>query len=200
MKKFSKSVMLFVSVVAVSAFVVPAMASAATWTGSIPSTHVFDSPNPANRLLFNSSLGAGSTCAVARFHIDVRSSTDAVVTGTNFQNCMGTGLAVNCTATATGSNFPWTVTNPATDNIQIHGVHVTVLFENTPGNATACALPAPVTVTGTLSGGQWTNAGHEIEFLDDAGLHVTSPLGPGTVTISGTLADTQRTTTMIDTP
>jgi hypothetical protein len=204
MKKLSKrSMLVFGSLLLVCAFA-PAMASAASWTGTFPSTHVLDSPNPANRLSFSANLGggliAGWTCAVAQLHFDLLSRFDAVVTGTNFKACHGTGASVNCTVTPTGTGFPWTITNPTTTSLSIHRVHVSVLFENTPGAGGACGAPGTVTVTGTLNGGTWTNPGHEVEFTNATGLVSHSPtLGNNLpTTVSGTLASTDNTITMVD--
>jgi hypothetical protein len=203
MKKLSKrSLLLFGLGLLVCAFA-PAMASAASWTGTFPSTHVLDSPNPNQRLSFSATtaLGAaGSSCAVAQFHIDLLSRSDAIVTGTNFRQCHGTGAAVNCTATPVGTGFPWTITNPTTTNLSIHRVHVDVFFENTPGAASACAAPGNVTVTGTLTSGTWTNPGHEVEFTAATGLVSHSPVLGNNLptTVSGTLASTDNGITMVD--
>ena len=70
MKKFSKKgVLLFAGAMAVCAFVLPAVASAATW-GPAPSHHVLDSPNFG----FTSAGGAGaitSSCTSSSFTANV---------------------------------------------------------------------------------------------------------------------------------
>lgn len=200
MKKLSKkSVLLCASVMAMCAFAMPAMASAASWSGTL-GTHVFDSSNPNNRLAFSvPAISAGATCPIAQLHGDVRNSSDAVITGVAFQNCMGTGNAVNCTLTFTATSLPWTVTNPTTNNVTIDGIHFDKLFENTPGNATACAIPGQITLTGSLNSGVWSNPAHEITFTNATGLvaHVNG-IGSLPVSTTGTLRDTAQTLTMVD--
>jgi hypothetical protein len=197
-KVSNRGALLFVGVMAVCALAMPAMAGAASWTGTL-GNHVFDGSNPANRLAFSvAAISSGSTCAVAQFPIDIRSASDAQATHATFINCMGVGNAVNCTATATGTNFPWTVTNPTTANVTIDGVDVDVNFENTPGNATACGVPGNVRVTGNLSGGAWTNPAHEITFTNATGTTAHTSLGSFPATVTGTLRDTAQTLTMAD--
>jgi hypothetical protein len=203
MKKFSKkSLLLFGSLLLVCAFA-PSMASAASWTGTFPSTHVLDTPNPLQRLSFTATTALGPsgwTCAAVQLHIDVLSRSDAIVTGTNIRQCHGTGASVNCTVTPVGTGFPWTITNPTTTNISIHRVHVDLFFENTPGAASACAAPGNVTMTGTLTSGTWTNPGHELEFTAATGLVSHSPVLGNNLptTVSGTLASTDNGLTMVD--
>lgn len=202
MKKLSKkSVTLFVGVMAVCAFALPAMASAASWTGTFPSTHVLDSSNPANRVSFSvaAPVNAGSTCAIARFHVVLDSAFDGTVTAATFQNCMGAGGAVNCTVTPVATRLPWTITNPTTTNVTIDGVHIDAFFENTPGAASACAAPGNVTLTGNLAAGSWSNVGRELTFTSGSILsaHFAAPIGTQTAVVSGTVADTQDGT-MVD--
>jgi hypothetical protein len=197
-KVSNRGAMLFVGVMAVCALAMPAMAGAASWTGTL-GTHVFDGSNPANRLAFSvAAISSGSTCAVAQFDIDVLSSSDGVVTAAGFQNCMGVGNAVNCTATATGTGFPWTVRNPTTTNVTVNSVDVDVNFENTPGNPTACGVPGNVRVTGNLTNGAWTNGPHEITFTNATGTNAHTSLGTFPATVTGTLRDTAQTLTMAD--
>lgn len=197
MKKLSKkSVLLFAGVLSVCAFMVPSMASAAGFDPA--GTHLLDSSNPAHRLSFNvPAINAGSTCAEATFDVDVFTTGHATITSGLFRNCMGTNAAVNCTVTAVGTRFPWTVTPLSTTNVTIDGVHVDAFFENTPGNATACALPGNVTLTGNLTGGTVDNATHEIAFNGAAGLtaHIAPLAMSLPATVTGTLRDTQQTLT-----
>ncbi|HEV7492330.1 MAG TPA: hypothetical protein VGO10_01010 [Baekduia sp.] len=207
MKRFSKkSVLPFVGVLSVCAFALPGVASAASWFvdpgGAFPATTVLDSSNAANRLSFTTAAGAGSTCAVATFDVDIRSSSDAIVTSAGFLNCMGTGLSVNCTLTAapTAASLPWTITNTTTTNITIHNVDLTLHFENTPGNATACATPITSRVTGNLENGSWSNAGREVTYTNAPGLvaHGIPGAPNSAATVTGTLASTNLNVTMRD--
>jgi hypothetical protein len=201
-KTFSKkSAVLFAGVMAVCALALPSMASAASWSGTL-GDHTFDSTNANNRLSFSvgAPVTAGSTCGVSQFTLTVTNAFDAHIDGAIFQNCMGQGNSVNCTVTPTGTNFPWTVTNRLTSHLEIHNVDVDVFFENTPGNATACALPGNVRLTGTLTGGSWSNTNSEITLTNATGLtgHFPSPIGPQPATVSGTLRDTANTLKMVD--
>jgi hypothetical protein len=201
MKKFSqRGVLLFGVMLVVCAFV-PSMASAASWS-AIGTTHQLFSPN----LSFTSTgaLGqVGSSCNASEFDADVVTANTIEITSARFRDCMGTFGEVNCTVTPTGQNFPWTATATSTTDVQIHGVDVSVVFENTPGNPNACALATTVRVTGTLTGGSWapgaTIAGNELFFQHDDGLtvHTTAPtIASNPVFLNGTFRDTTQTLNM----
>jgi hypothetical protein len=112
---------------------------------------------------------------------------------------MGTFAEANCTVTQTAQNLPWTATATNTTNIQIHGVDVNVLFENTPGNPTACALPTTWRVTGTLTGGSWNAANNELFFQHDDGLTIhTAQFGSSAFFVTGTIRDTSGTLRVFD--
>jgi hypothetical protein len=112
-------------------------------------------------------------------------------------------VTLNCTATSKGTNFPWTATATSTTNIQIHGISVDILFENTPGNPTTCpALGAKALLTGTLTGGSWNPATNEAFLVNETGV-TAHFLGLGfasfsETTVSGTIRDTQGTLRMFD--
>jgi hypothetical protein len=199
MKKFSKKgVLLFGVVLMVCAFVVPSMASAASW-GVIGSTHVLDSSD-LSFLGHTTSGTLGEVCADSQFHVDVRSAAILTITSASFKNCMGIGtLGTNCTVTRTSTRFPWSATGASTTNVQIHDVHIDVKYENTPGNASTCALSGALfTWTGTLNSGSWNAATHSVTFTNATGLVATSASLPGVanVTVSGTIRDTAQTLTL----
>ncbi len=199
MKRFSqRGLLLFGVMLAVCAFVVPSMASAASWS-PIGSTHHLYSPNLAFSVTAGPAPGVGSSCPGLSLDVDVVSANAIEVTSGGFQPpCMGTGPAVNCTVTPT-AHFPWTVTATSTTNVQIHNVSVTVTFENTPGNPTACGLGhATSLVTGTLTGGSWNPASNELFLSGLSGLSVHF-LGTGLNTpafVSGTVRATSGTLRM----
>jgi hypothetical protein len=106
--------------------------------------------------------------------------------------------------TLTASKLPWTVTGLSTTNIQIHNFHVNILYENTPGNPTACPLNnVPVTWTGTLTSPtqtHWDGTAHQITLNNVAGLAIHSETfatlfggASQRVTVTGTLRDTSQT-------
>lgn len=201
-KKVSKkSFMLFIGVLAVSAFAMPAMASAASWApGNIGTTHILDASS-ANPVSFNvAAVGAGSTCGISQFHVDIRSAFDATVTSAAFKSCMGTGAAVTCTVTETATRLPWTITNPTTTNITIDGIHIDILYENTPGAPGNCALPGTITLTGNLHNGAWSQPSHEITWANAGSLvqHIDALAGSFPTVISGTIFDTAGTLTLTD--
>ncbi|HEX5925919.1 MAG TPA: hypothetical protein VFY45_18970, partial [Baekduia sp.] len=158
-------------VLAVCAFVGPSMASAASWSGL--GTHQLLSTN----LSFVGGVApsnVGWNCAQSTFDTSVTNGADAAVIGTRFSNCRGfPGTASgSCTVTPTGSGFPWTATATATDNIQIHNIHVNMAFEALPGTAASECLTfgLQITLTGTLTGGSWNISPREILFTSAHGL------------------------------
>jgi hypothetical protein len=194
-----KGTLLWLAVLAACAFAAPPSALAASWHGPFPSTHLLDTPNPNKRLSLNApAIGGGWSCSAGKLHLDIRSASDANVTDLVSGGCHGTGTAVNCTVTLVARGLPWTLTNPTTHNLTIHDIHITEVYENTPGNATACGLPGTQTLTGDLQGMTWTNPGHEIEFTDATGLalHVAGTTVP--VTLSGTFVDTSNNLVITD--
>jgi hypothetical protein len=166
-------------------------ASAAAWD-VVGSTHVLDSPN----LSFNmAAAGAGWSCASSQLHAEVRTSFVLAVTGASFKNCMGTAGGINCTATVGKTPADWLVTAIST-SVTIANFTMSVTYEHTPGNPTACPLfGSTFTVTGALTGGGWNQPAHEILYSADSGLsaHISGAL-PATAT--GTLRDTTQTLTL----
>jgi hypothetical protein len=191
MKKFSQRGVLLFGVMLAVCVLVPSLASAASW-----------SPVGTHRQLFSPNLSftatvpvlgqSGSLCAASEFTGDVATSNTIEITNAVFTRCMGTIGAVNCTSTPTGANFPWTATATSTTDVQIHGVDVTVVFENTPGNATACPNPGTIRVTGTLTGGSWNPTSNEVTLEHELGLtaHVLGTGLNGVATVDGTIRDT----------
>jgi hypothetical protein len=195
LRKLSKRVVLVVAgVLASAAFVGPSVSSAASW-GVVGSTHVLGTPDL--QISVGPPLSFGWQCKSNQLHSVVTSAAALSVTAASFSGCMGTASAVNCTTTPTATGFPWTVTGLTTTNIQIHNIHVTVQFENTPGNATACANPGFVTLTGTLASSSHTHwAGHEVTFVNATGPIAHTAAGNLPVIINGTLFDTSGTLTL----
>ncbi len=199
MKNLSqRGVLLFGVVLAVCVFVVPSLASAASWS-PINTTHHLFSPNLGFNVTSGPVGGAGWACAGSSFDVDVVNANTIEVTRGGFQGCMGTFNAVNCTATPVGT-FPWTATATSTADVQIHGVNITVLFENTPGNPTACPIfGSQITLTGTLTGGSWNPTSNELTLFGSTNL-TAHFLGTGGLNApafaQGTLRDTSGTLRM----
>ena len=198
MKKFSKKgVLLFAGAMAVCAFVMPSMASAASW-GVVGTEHTLHSPNfgytgtPAGPVI--------SACTNSTLTVDVRSAAALTLTRADFRGCTSSGAAIGtCTTTwtATPLNSPdWTITGPTTSNVQIHSVDIDVTFENHPGSAACGAVGQRLTITGTLSGGFYNDTTHQLILSDEEGLVSHGPLGTGALTIRGTFTDTAGTLTL----
>jgi len=195
MKKFSKkSMLLFVSAMALCAFAMPSMASASSW-GVVGSHHTLDSSSPVG---FNApALGTTSDCARNQFTITVTSTANVEIDSANFTGCTATGAAASvgfCTATSTSTNLPWTATAVTTSNLQIHGVNIDVTFENHPGSTACVGAGLKLQITGTLSGLRWEGNGavRAINLLGGTGLMAHSIAGNGIpFTTTGTVFDTQ---------
>jgi hypothetical protein len=198
MKKLSKKgVLLFAAAMALCAFVMPSMASAASWGQTVNQDHTLDSSNFG----FTQSLGGGvtSSCTRSSFTATVASTQNLEITSATFGGLCtyNTVAAGRCTLTEVGTRFPWTATPVSTENIQIHGVHIDIRFEHIPGEAAGCGLNGvDLTMTGTLTTGHWTgnSAGqHSLDFSDAEGLAVHSSLGNGVaVTVRANINDTQQ--------
>jgi hypothetical protein len=179
MKKFSrKGVLLFAGVMALCAFVLPSMASAASWspTGGGPD-QTLDSADVG----FTGSSGVFgpvvSSCTRSSFTGVVASAQTLNITAAQFGghcNAIFPGVGptgTTCTATAAPTNTPWQATATTTTNIQIHNIRIDVTFENTPGNpacATAGLAGRSVIITGTLTNGVWTGGNDRRIIYSDA--------------------------------
>jgi hypothetical protein len=196
MKKFSKKgVLLFAAAMALCAFALPSMASAASWT-VVGSHHLLDSSNVG----FTSTTALGSLvsqCTASSFTTRVNSAADATITAATFGgDCT---LSVNTTqictvdSTADPASLPWTATAIASNNIQIHNIHIAVrVTQSSVGNCPAALVGGLLTITGTInSGTSINNATHVLTLSNAEGLTSHSPLGANPVTARGTFSDTQ---------
>ncbi len=201
MKKFSKKgLLLFTGVMAVCAFAMPAMSSAASWA-PLGSEHTLHSAN----LGFTTTdpvLGPiSSSCPESTFTVDVRSAAVLTVTSASLKNCTAQGPAIgDCTMTMAGTTFPWTITGVTTSNVTIDGVRIDETFETKPGGAAnSCANVngQNILLTGTLTGGAWDASTHQATYNNAEGLVTHSATGNNTrMTLSGTIRDTQQTLTL----
>jgi hypothetical protein len=204
MKKFSKKgVLLFAAAMALCAFAMPSMASAASW-GVVGTEHTLDSPNLG---FISDASGTSSQCTRSQFTVNVATALAAEITAASFAGCTVNGPATGlCTATSTATGLPWTATAVTTSNIQIHSVDIDVGLENHPGSTTCGAAGLSIRVTGTLTNGEWTGNGanqHEITLTPGTGARAAhglvthSALGNGVpATVTGTIRDTQQTLTV----
>jgi hypothetical protein len=146
----NKSMLLLGAVLALCAFVVPSVASAASWTPFGTTDGRIDSANLGFSV---AALNAGWSCTATTFSVRVDSAALMTVTGASFENCHGdVGIGVGCTVTATGTGFPWSMTAPDTTTVQIHGDDVDAVWETTPGTPNECVSNGSnMRVTGTFT-------------------------------------------------
>jgi hypothetical protein len=153
LKMVSKnSLLLWGAVLALCAFVLPSVASAASWAPVGTTDGRIDSGNLGFSIA-PGGVGSGSFCTASSFNVTVHSAAVATITSASFANCHGDlGASSGCTITATGTNFPWRVTVPDTTDIIIHGVDIDNYFETTPGTLNECAQTGlTVRLTGTVT-------------------------------------------------
>lgn len=203
MKSLSKKgVLLFAGVMAVCAFALPAVSSAASW-GAVGSNHTLVSTS----LSFTSASAGGQTtqCTNASLPANVTSAAVLTITAATVTGCTTTvpAFGSDCTTTVTGGNLPWTATAPTTNTIQIHNITLHVSYEHMPGRPGSCAVLNGLlhVLTGTLTGGVWNGNGstqHGIVFTNAPGL--TMHPGNTPVATSGTLTDAAQTLTLLPFP
>jgi hypothetical protein len=170
---------------------------AAGW-GVLGTTHALDVPL---QFSFTQHTGAGASfysCSGMQLHVNVVSSAALAVTAASFRSCTSLGESGHCAVTAVPTGLPWTVTGSTTSNIQIHGLRLDLRFDTLfPGGSPICFFETQApTVTGTLSGGTWDAAEHQVTFANDSGLFVHSGAGTFVSTVSGSLRDTTQTLTL----
>jgi hypothetical protein len=198
MKKFSKKgVLLFAAAMALCAFVMPSVASAASW-GVIGTEHTLDSPDVG----FTSANAGGITsqCTSSSFTVDVRSAADLTITAARFGGlCTASGPGIGvCTATSQPTRLPWTATAITSTLIEIHGIHIDTTFEQTPGGlCAAAAVGTKLTITGTLTNADWDPVEHAVRLNNAHGLVSHSVLGAASpIAATGTFRDTAQTLTV----
>ena len=201
MKKFSKKgVLLFAAVMAVCAFAMPAMSSAASW-GVVGTEHTLHSPNIGFSTT-NPVLGViTSSCSNSTFTVDVSSAAALTVTTAQFRGCTAAGVGIgHCTVTSAPTSLPWSAPGTTTSNVQISGVRIDVTFETLPGGAAGSCKNVhnqSITLTGTLNAGVWNASQHEVVYTNASGL--VSHGGTGNnqpVFVTGTIRDTAQTLTL----
>jgi hypothetical protein len=173
----------------------PSMASASSWVGS-GDIH-------SGNLGFHA-LGIVSdatACSSVTFQTFRQSAAVLTITSATFSRCHGNaGASLGCTITATGTKFPWTATAVSTTDIRIHGVHIDVRAETTPGVDPPFCSDAGLdfTLTGTLGLGVgtqtvWDPLGKTVTFNNTSGLseHAAAlGINNRTVTVNGSVVAT----------
>jgi hypothetical protein len=188
-----KSMLLLGAAMALCAFVLPSVASAASWSPVGTTDGRLDSANLGFSIPAN---GSGWFCGATSFSVTVDSAAVATIANASFTQCSGDlGGAANCLVTAVGTNFPWRATAVATNNIQIHGVDIDVQFEGPGGLCSSDGLL--IRLTGTVTGAFFTpgSAGstRRIDLAGSTGLVAhfsgltTTAVPRGSVTATGLL-------------
>jgi hypothetical protein len=175
-KLSKKSFLPFLSAIAMAAFAMPSMASAANFDGvgqhTLTATNLgFDAPF----------LGASSTCTSTVFEVNVATGgASATVQNATFSGCTGSGTAAGA-ADVVGTGFPWTITRTAAGTFTIDGVDIDATFTG-PG--------LNVTLEGSIDG-SWNNTTHTGDITGRS-IQLTSALGNGSATVTnGDIRDDQ---------
>jgi hypothetical protein len=174
MNKIKKGVLL-ASVMAVAAFAMPAMASAANW--GIPNTNQNLSGSNFGFVITEPGVAYGfGACTGVGLGVHVRapaSSTLDITSATGF-TCAGFGVLANCNVTATPTALPWTASGASTTDVTLNTIKYTVVFTSSGGS---CAFAgASFSLEGTLTGGVWNAAGHSVTYSSDPGLRLKRPV------------------------
>jgi hypothetical protein len=165
MKTFSrKGVLLFAGAMALCAFVLPSMASAASWTPIGGADQRLDSADVGFTGTSSVFGPVVSSCTRSSFTGQVVTSRTLNIAAALFGgHCVAIfpniGPGTTCTATFAPTTLPWQATATTTTNIQIHEIRIDVTYENTPGNpacATAGVAGRSLLITGTVRDGRWT--------------------------------------------
>lgn len=201
-KFFKQSAVRFAAVAAVCAFAMPSVASAASW-GPVGTEHTLDSANLGFTAISQFIGPITSSCSSSSLTARVTNAAVLTITGVSFLGCTTVNPTIGtCTTTWTATGLPWSATAITTTTVQIHAVRFDVIYENSPGS-TSCLKDAtgiPITVTGTIDGGQWNPGSHEVLFSNASGL-VSDPSTTlftyaGPAPLRGTFRDTQQSLTV----
>jgi hypothetical protein len=179
MIKFSKkSLLLFISAIAMAAFAMPSLASAATFDGV--GAHTLTSSSLG--FTAGAPLNGGSDCASSVFQVNVPAGgASATVTGATFSGCVGTDALNGIPADVTATNFPWEITRTGVGTGLIDGIHIVVNFT---------AAATIVTLSGNLPVAI-NNTTHTITFTNATGLTATSGGASASTVVNGDFRDDQ---------
>jgi hypothetical protein len=186
--------MLALVITGACALATPSAGSAASWA-PVGTTHTLDATTFS--FFAGGGITAGATCATARFHTHVRSGAVLAITGASFSGCVANGTISSCSVAFAATQFPWSATAIAENNLRIDGVHLGVLF-----TGAACSLPTNSTLTGSIVGSvpgtsTWDFFTHTMTFNNATGMTTHLP-GIGTIptTVTSALRDTGQTLTI----
>lgn len=170
---------------ALAAFAVPSMASAAVW-GPLNTNQNLTSTNAA----FSSSLGAGWSCFNHQLNTHVRTPASSTldVTSPTSSLCVGTGITAGCTLLIGVTALPWAAT-ATSSTVVATPWHMTVSFPS-------CGI-GTYNIDGTLNG-TWSPSTHSLTFNASSGSLTLSYMGSpvGTLTVTGTWTNAAQTLTL----
>jgi hypothetical protein len=163
-KIIKKGLLLFAGIMALTAFAVPAMASAANW--GVPNTnHTLTSS--AIVLTSGTPTPGALQCTSAQYGVHVRTPASSTldITSATLSGCTGTsGAWASCNWVLTAAGLPWTATAASTSSVTVNA-NFTVNVTNQPGNATGCILAGNgLVLAGPIPAGTWNAAAHSLTF------------------------------------
>jgi hypothetical protein len=191
----TKSLLLLGVAMALCAFALPSVASAASWAPVGTSDGRIASGNLGFSFTPPFAVPMGWVCTASSFNVTVDSAAVATITGVSFADCHGVlGTFVGCTTTATAINLPWRATPVDTTRIEIHGVNVDVSSATTPGTLNECpntGLNVRWTGTPTVSFTPGAAGARRFDFNGTTGLSAHYPGFPtAPFTVLGTAVPT----------
>jgi hypothetical protein len=186
-KTMTKSALLFASIMALAAFAMPSMASAATW-GPNTFNHTLTGSFIPTTVLTNSNFICNSSLVV---HARVPASSTLDITSATFSSCHGNvGIGADCNVTAVASGLPWTANGTSTSDVQINITDIAATYSNDPAHPGQCTVIGRVAhLSGTLTGGAWTAANHKVTYASDPGLSSNDGFGTKVVQTTWGLTD-----------
>jgi hypothetical protein len=153
-KLSKKSILVIVSVMALAAFAMPSMASAASWSAPGPLTgHATSLVLTGTTLLGNYALGC--TAKFSGDAINTAGIAAGSITSANFGTpstpCTGGGIALGCSVDVVATSLPWVITTSGT-TLTVGGLQVVL----TPTGS--CPLAGFDEVGSGSAAGAWVNA------------------------------------------
>jgi hypothetical protein len=178
MRKFAaRGALIAASVLALTAFALPAVASASVW-GPAGTIRSLDSSNAS----FHNSSFFSFTCSNQHLTTSVRKPGSATldVTGFTSSGCVGSSGAEGCPLTLTPEKLPWTMTGVGTESATLNIGRVRGVFGGVCGGTEFHYFGSPQ--------GKWSNTSHTFT-LTSAGvtLELEKQLFPST--LSGSWKD-----------
>jgi len=187
-KTITKSLVLTAAIAALGAIAIPSMATAANWS-PLNTVHTLTSPSNITFTITGSVSTLTISCSSGpTFTSQVRTTASPLMdlTTTTNLSCTASGGQFGqyngCNANLAMIGLPlWNVDGTSgTSNVKINSVNI----QGTLAGATCAPAGSTFTITGTLTGGVWSNLTRSLAFNNDTGLTWTSSGGPYPVTVT----------------